>query len=197
MPEETQAPTDLEATIEKLLEPAIDGLLTEVREFMNKRVGEIDTRLGVVEKAKTPEQTLEQSKSKSESALEQRIKGLEDELNKEREARTNQEKTASSLRFDQTLGKILDDHSPLHKSVVQELLANRLKTDAVEKDGSWLTKDGKTLAESAKSFFETTEGSHFLPSNHRDGSGTKEPTKQNQEQSLGLYEQLAQAFANG
>ena len=194
---EGQAPTDLEATIEKLLEPAIDGLLAEVRDFMNKRVGELDTRLGAVEKAKPTEATPEQSKSKSESALDARIKSLEDELKTEREARTNQEKTAASLRFDQTLGKILDEHNPLHKGVVQELLANRLKQDAVEKDGAWLTKDGKTLTESAKSFFETAEGSHFLPSNHRDGSGTKEPAKQNKEQSIGLYEQLAQAFANG
>lgn len=171
---------DLETTVVNLLAPTVES-------FKQELAG----RLEAVEKAGSTAKP----KDKAESAMEQRIRGLEEQLKAAEEARANQEKASASLRFDQELSKTLDGTSPLHKGIVQELLATRLKQDAVEKDGVWLTKDGKTLAESTKGFFETPEGQHFLPSSHQNGAGTSEP-KGNKTAPAGtsLADELASAF---
>lgn len=131
--------------------------------------------------------------AKAETALEQRIRVLEEQLTKAEEARQAQEKASANLRFDQQLSQELDGASPLHKGIVKELLANRLKADAVETEGSWLV-NGKTLAEVTKSFFETPEGQHFLPSSHQNGAGVTEAKPNKNAGTASLASELAAAF---
>lgn len=193
-----QPQQNIEELVESLLQPTVDALLNEVKTYMTTNAKQLSDRLDAIEKRPTEAPKDENStKGKAESAMEQRIKALETQLQQAEEARQAQEKAAQAMRFDSALGGTLDAISPMHKQVVQELLANRMKQDSVEKDGMWLTKDGKTMDEAVKGFFETPEGKHFLPSQHKDGAGTKEPVQTKTEQKLSTHEMLAQAFLNG
>lgn len=196
---EQQAPQqNIEELVESLLQPTVEALLSEVKTYMTTNAKQLADRIEAIEKRGTETPKDENStKGKAESAMEQRIKALETQLREAEDARQAQEKAAQSMRFDGALSSQLDSVSPMHKNIVQELLATRLKQDAVEKDGQWLTKDGKTMDEAVKGFFSTPEGMHFLPSQHKDGAGTKEPVQTKTEQKLSTHEMLAQAFLNG
>lgn len=138
----------------------IDAALAKQATDFEKLVGDIlePTMKTFMEDVKKSVDTKPEGKpAKAETALEQRIRVLEEQLTKAEEARQAQEKASANLRFDQQLSQELDGANPLHKGIVKELLANRLKADAVETEGSWLV-NGKTLAEVTKSFFETPEG---------------------------------------
>lgn len=181
----------LAESVEDLLKPAVDEMIGNVRDYMGESQKGLEKRLEALEK--NPEKP-QDKQDKTEIALEARLKSLEAQLKDEQDLRANQEKQASSLRFDSHLGSTLDELKPLHKGVVQELLANRIKQDAVEKDGIWLTKDGKTVKEAATEFFGTDAGKHFLPSSHQDGAGSKEASPNRSQSQLSTAEALKQAF---
>lgn len=179
-PKDNAIPADIEQFIEKWMTPVVQQLHEAIQ------ANKVELEASLKSKAIEP---------KAESAFEQRVKTLEKQLEEAAKKEQAQEKAAAGLRFDNALSSQLDTMNPIHKSIVQELLSNRLKQDIVEKDGQWLTKDGKTLTEVTTEFFGSEQGLHFLPSQHRDGAGTKEPTKANtgaSEPDLGT--QLARSF---
>lgn len=151
----------------------------------------LEKRLAALEK---PQDIDQEPSDKATEALEARLKTLEAQLKQEQERLVAQEQTAASLRFDSSLSSVLDEMKPLHKGIVQELLATRIKQDAVEKDGSWLTKDGKTIKEAIASFFDTDAGKHFLPSSHQDGAGTTVAQPSRSTTAVDTIEALRQAF---
>lgn len=188
---------DTEKLVADLLKPTVEQLTLHVGD-LEKRLttppsfplNRGDAR-GEATKAQDP---ANKPQDKAELALEARLKTLEAQLKKEQDLRAAQEKQASSLRFDSNLSSTLDEMKPIHKAMVQELLANRIKQDAVEKDGSWLTKDGKTIKEAITEFFGTDAGKHFLPSSHQDGAGTTESQPNRPSGTVDTVEALRQAF---
>lgn len=182
---------DIEKLVEDLLKPTVDTLINDVRAYMSESADSLDKRLKTLEGSKD---TTNKPQDPAESALDARIKALEAQLRDAEDKRVAQEKQATSLRFDSSLSAVLDDAKPLHKGIVQELLSTRLKQDAVEKDGSWLTKDGKKLQEAISDFFTTDAGKHFLPSSHKDGAGSKEAEPNRGQSNLSTAEALRQAF---
>lgn len=186
----TQNKQDTEKLVDELLKPTVDHLIKQVGDYMGESQTTLEKRLEALEKPQSAPKT----QDKAESALEARLKTLEAQLKQEQDLRATQEKQASSLRFDSSLSTTLDELQPLHKSVVQELLATRIKQDAVEKDGSWLTKDGKTIKEAITDFFGTDAGKHFLPSSHKDGAGSTESAPDRTQPQISTAEALRQAF---
>lgn len=183
------------------IEQIVKDALGQNKQDTEKLVGDLlkptVDRLAALEKPQDPIKTpdkVNKPQDKAESALEARLKTLEAQLKQEQDLRAAQEKQASSLRFDSSLSSTLDEMKPMHKAMVQELLANRIKLDAVEKDGSWLTKDGKTIKEAITEFFGTDAGKHFLPSNHKDGAGTTESQPNRATTTVDTVEALRQAF---
>lgn len=183
------------------IEQIIKDALGQNKQDTEKLVGDLlkptVERLSLLEKptdAPLPQDKGNKPQDKAELALEARLKTLEAQLKQEQDLRAAQEKQAYSLRFDSSLSSALDAMKPLHKGVVQELLANRIKQDAVEKDGSWLTKDGNTINEAIASFFTTDEGKHFLPSSHQDGAGSTEAQPNRSTTAVDTVEALRQAF---
>ena len=181
---------EIEQLVESLLKPTVDEMIKNVRDYLGESQSALEKRLETLEKPTTTTKP----QDKAESALEARLKTLEAQLKQEQDLRAAQEKQASSLRFDSSLSTSLDELQPLHKSVVQELLATRIKQDAVEKDGSWLTKDGKTIKEAITDFFGTDAGKHFLPSSHKDGAGSTESAPDRTQTQISTAEALRQAF---
>jgi hypothetical protein len=110
--------------------------------------------------------------------LNNRLKVLEAKL-AEAEKR---EKAALAKEKDRRFEKLLNDTltakgDVLHSPLVAELLTYRLRGIADEtSEGQWLTKDGKSLSEAVEEFFSTPAGSHFIPSDHKNGLGTKKPS---------------------
>ncbi len=187
-----------------LLKPTTDKLLGDVTEFMNGVVSPLADKIETF--AATPKEELKdavdtettneptEDSTMSNDPLMARVKLLEQQLADAAAKQEAQEKAARDMRFSSTLSAELDKLSPIHKSVVQELLANRLKGDAQEKDGQWLAQDGKTLTEAIEGFFKTPEGMHFLPSNHVNGAGVTEPQTPKTGDKLDLDAALAAAF---
>lgn len=182
--------------IEKIIRDALDLNKQDSVKLVEDLLKPTVDRLAALEKPQETPKTQDKASKpdKAESALDARVKDLEAKLKQAEELRVNQEKQASSLRFDSSLSSALDELKPLHKGVVQELFANRIKQDAVEKDGSWLTKDGKTIKEALSEFFGTDAGKHFLPSNHQDGAGTVESQPNRTTPVVDTVEALRQAF---
>ena len=174
--EETKQPIDLEARLEQMLQPAIDAMALQMQEFIKQQVAPLTGRLEAIEQGSTATEETKAPKDKAESALEARLKLLEQELAQAKELQQQRDKEAASLRFDKSLNDALDGKDVLHKQLVQELLQGRIKNDAVEKDGSWLTKDGKKVSEAVEEFLGSDAGKHFLPSKTKPaGTGTKQP----------------------
>lgn len=181
---------------ESQVQALIDAALAKQAVDFEKMVGDIlepTMKTFMEDVKKSVDVKPEQKPAKAETALEQRIRVLEEQLTKAEEARIAQEKASASLRFDQELSQQLDGANPLHKSVVKELLSNRLKAEAVETDGKWLV-NGKTLQESTKAFFETPEGQHFLPSQHQNGAGVSEAKPNKTTGNTSLAAELMSAF---
>jgi hypothetical protein len=108
-----------------------------------------------------------------EDPLNSRLAKLEKQLKEATEREKARELEAQQLRFSNTLGSALAGKGNiLHQKIVAELLENRYKSGAIERDGEWYTKDGSKLSEAVESFFSSDEGLHFLPSNHQNGTQT-------------------------
>jgi hypothetical protein len=81
---------------------------------------------------------------------------------------------AQRLLFENELSSTISSRSDvIQQNLLKEVLVNRLKDGAVQKDGKWLTKDGSLLTEAVTNFFGTEEGSHFIRSSHENGTGTQ------------------------
>lgn len=159
----------------KLLKPTTDLLMKDVVDFMRENVEPIEESIKEL-KTTSKEKAKDVSKDEPQDTdpLSARVKLLEAQIEQANKDKAAQEAASQDLRFSQTLSGELDKVNPLHKGVVTELLANRFRKDAVEKDGQWLSKDGKNLTEKVAEFFSTPEGSHFMPSNHVNGVGATE-----------------------
>lgn len=115
-----------------------------------------------------------------EDPLNSRLAKLEKQLKESTEREKAREIEAQQLRFSNTLGNALAGKgNVIHQQLVSEILENRYKNGAFEKDGEWYTKDGSKISEVVESFFSSEVGLHFLPSNHQNGTqtpGTKAPS---------------------
>lgn len=161
--------------VETLLKPTVESMTATLNRFVVDTNDSFEARFTALEAPKTNPATKD-TKQTSESALDARIRGLEQQLADTEAKRQAQELQAQQLRFDNSLSTELDGiPNLLQKPLVKELLANRLKAGVTEKDNSWLTKDGKTLTEAVKEFMSSDSGLHFQAADHRDGAGTSEP----------------------
>ena len=202
-----------------LLQPTTAKLLGDVQAYMNEVVHPLADRMAsyesvtkedpvvntdatttenqeqVNDSAEEPKQTTEEVSAMPEDAtLLNRVKVLEQQLADAAKLQQEQAKVASDLRFSSALSTELDKLSPVHKGTVQELLANRLRSNSEEKETGWLTKDGKTLAEDVSAFFASPEGQHFLPTKHVNGVGATETSQPKTGDKIDLESAIMAAF---
>lgn len=184
----------LDEQLEALLEPMQAAIISSLQEYVTQLVTPLQQRLDTL--AQEPPPASPGQPEGVESALDARVKSLENELKQAKEKEQLREAEASSSRFDKLLSDTLDSQQGLlYKPEVSELLAARIKSKAVEKDGQWLTKDGKTLQEAVIDFFKSDAGKHFLPANHQDGTGTPQPSgSRTQQPTVSLDQQLSELF---
>lgn len=144
----------------------------EIQALIDSKFSALESKLDGALSAladKKPETPTEPSKD----PLASRLAKLEKQLKEAQEREQVKEKEAQELRFTSALSNALGlQGSLLHSNLVQEVLANRLKNGAVEKDGEWYTKDGSKLTESVSEFLKSDVGTHFIASTHQNGLGT-------------------------
>lgn len=158
--------------VENLLKPTVDNMTKELERFVNDtnekfrvtadQLGEIQPQPAKV--------------TKKTDVNDDRIKALEQKLADAEARREAQEKQAQQLRFDNSLSAELDKiPNLLQKSVVKELLSNRLKADIKEAEDGFYSK-GKKIPEVVQEFMKSDTGLHFQASDHKDGAGSTEPS---------------------
>jgi hypothetical protein len=173
--EETNMSLDPETKsyIETVLTSSLKSSFGELRNYFDTLVTPISQRLDAFEVASVPQETPGELEGVKDDPLSKRLAKLESDLKAASEREAAREAEAQSLRFDKALsGSLTSKGNLVHQGIVSELLSNRLRNGALEKDGEWLTKDGLKLSEAVENFFGTPEGSHFLPSNNVEGSAT-------------------------
>lgn len=204
----------LEEILPDMLQPSVDVLMSQVKEYMTEVVNPLKEKVETLDTApreqpapeteqqnsidtdtnNTETDTEEPSTDMPNDPLLARVKLLEQKLAEAEAAKKAQDQAAQDMRFNSTLSAELDKLSPLHKSVVQELLSTRLRKNAEETKAGWLA-EGKTLGETVNAFFTTPEGMHFLPSKHVNGANVQEPTPpKTGEPKMSVAEQLMAAF---
>lgn len=163
-------PEEITALVEKLLEPVSATLIKDVQDFMKDTVKPLEDRLAGLEapKEEAPAPT-------GDDPLSKRLQDLEKQLADQRAEKEAQDKAIAASQFKDALGKAVDVHNPKYRSEVLDILINRLQDGAVNKDGQWLTKEGKTLDEATASFFTSDFGKHHLQPSHREGADTPTP----------------------
>lgn len=137
----------------------------------------IDTKLAPVEAQLVTLNTPPVSNDTSDTNpnLDNRVKELEKQLSEATAKAEEQAKREASLSFDRELSKVMDGYPVQFKDVAFEVVANRVKAEAANSNGEWLTKDGKKLSEYVKEFTSSDFGKHLMPANHQDGLGSKQP----------------------
>ncbi len=180
-----------------LLKPTVDQLLGDVSKFMSEQITPLSDRLEKSEKVQAqPKEEAKAPKDDSDSQdpVLARVKLLEQQLEVASKEKANQEAQAKDMRFNQVLSQEIDKVTPMHKGVVSELLATRLRKEAQETETGWLAKDGKNLSENVQAFFKSDEGMHFLPSSHQNGVGLSEPKAPKANAPLDLNAEILAAF---
>jgi hypothetical protein len=97
--------------------------------------------------------------SKSDNEV---VKALQERLAQMEKRDAEREEAAKAGRFKDSLRSAISPENPLHSSVVEELLSNRLK-GLIESDGAFISTKGETMTELVQQFFQSPEGSHFKP----------------------------------
>jgi hypothetical protein len=184
---------DIVATLETLLQPTALQLTADLKQFLETRIAPIEEAIAQPAKPEKPEKP--EKPADPANPLEARLMVLEQQLKEANEKQEAADRASAQLRFDKHLASVLDGFSPLHKSLLQEVLSNRFKDSSTEQGENWLTKDGKLLSEAVKEYFSTPEGKHFLPPTYSDGAGTSQPEKAKAPAAeMSTAEALAQAF---
>lgn len=149
----------------------------EIQQFINSA---LETKLESAFSAYAEKLKPAAPEAPKDDVLSSRLAKLEKQLKESTEREKARELEAQQLRFSNSLSNALAGKgNVLHQRLVAELLENRLKSGAVEKDGEWYAKDGSKISEAVEAFFSSDEGLHFLPSNHQNGTqtpGTKTPS---------------------
>lgn len=140
----------------------------------------------LTELATTPKEPEKPKDDQEKLTLSKRLELLEQQI-QERDA------ALAAKNFSEALNRAVDGHNPVMKTLALEVLQSRLK-DFSETDGRYLNKEGVSLEDAVKGFFESPEGKHLLPPKHSEGSGIKETKERvgSPEQDLGS--QLMSAF---
>lgn len=168
----TEQEVDLTEQFQEALTPIVAQLSTDVNEFLTATVKPLSEKLETL--TATPKATEPTPATEgTDTTYEARLKTLETQIAERDKAIEAQRLAAEDQEFQSVLSEQLDTFGPKNKKDIQGYLYQQLKGSVEKKaDLGWVTKDGKTVNESLKSFFATDFGKHQLPSQHIDGAGS-------------------------
>ena len=187
-----------EAQIKQLIADSIStalkehskALLDDVTEYMDNRTQALEDTINAASRPNNDESPSETPKA--DEALTARLALLEKELNETKTARENQEKESVRLKFANTVQSSINAlPGVLHADVLSELMVNRLSEGYTVKDGSFITRNGKTIDEEVQAFVSTDAGKHFLqPKQQAKGSDNPTPQRTRAEAAKSLTQAL-------
>lgn len=160
-------PEEIQNYINNALASGLKTALSEFQEYFKAELGPVNERLAQFEEALTapsdPGQPVNPATSQNLTDPDPASKVLMDRIAGLEKAEANRLEELRTMKLDSALISAVGKHNPLHLETVTELLANRYKAKAVEKNGEWYLPGGAKLAEEVDSFFKSESGSHFLP----------------------------------
>lgn len=178
--------------VQALLKTLQTDLTQSFQTYIDTKLAPVEAQLVTLSKPPDPVEVPETSNPN----LDARVKDLEKQLADATAKSEEQAKREASLNFDRELSKVMDSYPVQFKDVAFEVVSNRIKSEAANTNGEWVTKDGKKLSEYVKEFTNSDFGKHLLPSNHTDGLGNKQPKGKAPEVEANPEEALWQAFRN-
>lgn len=167
-----------EEQVKKLIDSALTaGLKQGFQEFREFFKGELQTSIKPIQETLAGYEVATEPQHQPSGDLPPEYSALIERLAKMEQLEQQRQQELRDLKFNQFLNKSLAQHNPLHSELVAELLTNRYKAQAIEKDGQWLLPNGSTLAEEVSSFFKSDTGLHFLPNPSQQGGELPESGK--------------------
>jgi hypothetical protein len=158
--------------IEELLEPMTVQILKDLQQFLDARIAPVAERLQALEDVATaPEAKDPQEPDTGKDPVALRLQELEAKL-------AAKEQLEADQKFADAVRSAIKPHGTQYADEALEYLLPKVKEGAKQDSkGQWLTKDGKSLEEASKAFFDSPFGKHLLPPTHQEGSGTQAPGK--------------------
>ena len=129
---------------------------------------QVDNRFKLLQQpSDTP--TPSDSKPSADQTLSQRIKQLEDELQRRDKEKAEADRQG---RYNNTLDTLLSQYELAHPDETRGIIKNMFSNQVSEVDGKWLSKEGKALNELVDGFISTPFGQHLLKApSQQSGSG--------------------------
>lgn len=151
-------------------------ILEDVTAYVENRTSQLEDTLNTIQ-APATQDTPDAPENPVDNALTARLALLEKELNETKTARQKQEDESRRLKFSNSIQTAISSiPNVLHGDMLSELMYNRLAEGYTEKDGAFITKNGKTVEEEVKGFIDTEAGKHFLaPKQQSRGSDNPTP----------------------
>lgn len=133
----------------------VKALLTGMSDAI---LDQVDNRFKLLQQpSDTP--TPSDSKPGTDQTLSQRIKQLEDELQRRDKEKAEADRQG---RYNNTFDTLLSQYELAHPDETKSILKNMFSNQVSEVDGKWLSKDGKALNELVEGFIGTPFGQHLL-----------------------------------
>lgn len=156
--------------LEEYLSPAIKQFATDFQEYLDSGLD------GLKKELASPQPSPKDDKGGQEDPLGARLKQLEADLAAQKAAFEAKEKEANQLAFNQSLTEAITATGTQFPNEATKFLSGLFEGAVKYPSGNWVAKDGKTISEHTKTFFESPFGKHLLPADTASGSGSK-PTK--------------------
>lgn len=148
-------------TVAEALKGHSKALLDDVAAYMDNRTQALEDIINTNGQS-NPTQPQEDA-PKQDDALASRLALLETELAQTKADKEKQDRDNANLKFRGVIQQTLSANPDLmHTDILNELLCNRFNDEYTYKNGSYITKTGKTVEEEIKSFMDTDAGKHFV-----------------------------------
>jgi hypothetical protein len=153
---------DIEQVLTEVLTPMFQSLSKELKTY-------VKTEIEQTYKAQQP--VADEDDSEDSSDVSPEVKALQRKLQAMEQKALEQEQREKANKLNSTLSDIVQGYKSDAPKLASLALKEHLGELVEASDGSYLTKDGRSIQDAAKEFFQTPDGMRLLPSDMRQGSG--------------------------
>ena len=162
---ETELDTD-GIDIEEVLKDILGPMMAQLTKELEFKMGQaIEQRFSEYQNS-----TDEPENEEDEEEASPKVLALQKRLQAMEEKAKAQEAADAQAKADKYLADLVAEHKPIDNGLAEVYLKSQLG-QLVDNSGEYLTRDGKSVKEAVKAFFQTPTGQHLLPSQMKPGSG--------------------------
>lgn len=153
---------DIETVLQEILTPMFKNLTQELRTYIKSEVEQT---------LRTSARHTDENDEEEEGDVSPEVKALQKKLALMEQRAKEQEAQQEADKLRTALTEIVQSHKSDSPKLAQVALREHLGELVKASDGTYMTKDGKSITEAAKEFFATSDGMRLLPADMRQGSG--------------------------